>query len=328
VPLLLLIAGCSGRTQLIVDINSSDPTPLSSLTMAVSIEGAAARSYPIPADGSPPILPGRALVILPDAFEQVTVGLTGVDLDGLTLSAMGVVPVEPHHQEALTLTLAIGGPDGGSGDLATADAAIADLAGADLPGGIIAQDDYVRPDRLGWGKASDGQFWQGDPSLSGSGAFFSIVTNTGECGPGASGAAYTGWLGPSVADQDVTVTVSIASAANTNIGVAARVLDTSNMYAAELASNDFRIVAVSGGAENLLQKTNPPFFFTASTSYTIRLSVVGTTVQAKAWPSSKAEPSAWLLSTTDSSFAVGFPGIRVLPGSSAARYTHFLAVAP
>ena len=46
------------------------------------------------------------------------------------------------------------------------------------------------------------------------------------------------------------------------------------------------------------------------TLYTLRFRVVGTTLQAKAWPAANTEPPNWMVTVTDNNFHSGQAGLR------------------
>jgi len=69
-----------------------------------------------------------------------------------------------------------------------------------------------------------------------------------------------------------------------------------------------------------------PFPATASTSYSLRFRVVGTTITAKVWASSTTEPANWMITTSDSSLSRGNCGLRMqLATGVTVTYTTFNA---
>lgn len=68
------------------------------------------------------------------------------------------------------------------------------------------------------------------------------------------------------------------------------------------------------------------FKATANTAYSLRFRIVGTMLYAKVWASATTEPSAWTVTTTDSSLSSGQCGLRILISSgTSASVTSFLA---
>jgi streptogramin lyase len=64
---------------------------------------------------------------------------------------------------------------------------------------------------------------------------------------------------------------------------------------------------------------------TAGTSYTIHFRAVGSTLTANVWAASGSEPSTWMLTATDNTFASGFTGMRILTNTGTATVTSFQA---
>jgi hypothetical protein len=190
------------------------------------------------------------------------------------------------------------------------------------PGTTIAQDTFQRPNQSLWGTASDGQVWGGDAN---SNAAFSISNNTGRVSNAST--SYSAVLGPTAGDAQVLATGSLSSFTGANLGALVRWIDGNNWYKAYLDGSNLILQKRVAGAYTTLASTSFPA--TAGASYTLRFQVVGTTLSAKAWLTSSAEPSNWLISATDSSFVSGRVGLRMLaPGAIAAAYMSFLATTP
>jgi hypothetical protein len=70
-----------------------------------------------------------------------------------------------------------------------------------------------------------------------------------------------------------------------------------------------------------------PFAASAGTAYSLLSRMVGTTLSARVWAASGAEPASWMVTATDSSFAAGQCGLRIqLQGGVSATITAFQAI--
>lgn len=175
---------------------------------------------------------------------------------------------------------------------------------------ILAQDTFQRPNHIFWGAASDGQAWGGDANRL---AAFSIVDNTGQIAASAAG-TYSAVLGPAVSNADVTLSATVNQFAGSinlvNLGVVLRWQDPNNWYKVLIDGTNLSIDRhVNGNAAVL---ASVPFPAQGGVAYTLRFRAVGTMLLAKAWPSNEAEPPNWMVTATDSSFASGPGGVRVL----------------
>jgi streptogramin lyase len=186
-------------------------------------------------------------------------------------------------------------------------------------GTVLAADGFQRADQAFWGRASDGQTWGGDAN---SRSAFSVsggagrVTNTGST-------SYSAVLGPAAADTEVYATASISSFASSNFGNVLRWRDGNNWYKAYTDGANLFIQKRVGGVTTML--ASRPFTATAGTSYTIHFRAVGANLTANIWLASSSEPSTWMLTATDTTFASGFAGMRILTNAGTATVTSFQA---
>jgi hypothetical protein len=187
------------------------------------------------------------------------------------------------------------------------------------PGTTLAQDTFQRANQKYWGTASDGLIWGGDANNQ---AAFSISNNVGQIANGSG--PYNAVLGPSTTDAEVLFTGSVSSFNNNNLGAVLRWRDTNNWYKAYINGSQLVVQKkVNGTATTLSQAT---FTATAKTAYYLRFRVVGTTLYAKAWAATATEPTAWTITTTDSSLSSGQCGLRIqVLSSTSASITSFLA---
>lgn len=191
------------------------------------------------------------------------------------------------------------------------------------PGTVLGQDSFQRSDQAEWGTASDGQFWG---SAANNAPAFSIKNNTGQILTSGTADNYGATLGLASANADVVLSGSMSAFTSANMGVVVRWQDRTNFYKAQLNGKRLQLAKrVHGAAINL---GSVAFVASAGTSYTLRFRVVGTTLSAKAWQTGTPEPTNWMVSATDTSFAFGYCGLQVYgPGGITVGITGFQATA-
>jgi streptogramin lyase len=189
------------------------------------------------------------------------------------------------------------------------------------PGTTIAQDTFQRKNQSDWGTASDGLKWGGDANSS---SVFAISNNTGQASNGSTN--YSAVLGPIATNAQVLFSGSISNFNNTNFGGVLRWTDGNNWYKAYIDGSNLVIQKKVNGNTTILKQVS--FSAKANTSYTIRFSITGTTLAAKVWQTGTTEPSSWMATATDSTFASGFCGLRMLVENNAVlTITSFQATA-
>jgi len=190
-------------------------------------------------------------------------------------------------------------------------------------GAVLAQDTFQRPDQVFWGTASDGQVWRGQANTSGA---FAISGNAGAISK--TGNIVDAVLGPSATDSEVLATVSLSRfSGGTDVGAVLRWRDANNWYKAYLTGTSFVLQKRLGGSYTTLRSV--PFPATAGTSYSIRFQVTGATLRARAWRVGDPEPTAWILTATDTGIPSGYAGVRAhMAASIGARVQSFLARVP
>jgi virginiamycin B lyase len=191
---------------------------------------------------------------------------------------------------------------------------------AATPGPFIAQDTFQRPDRIHWGRASDGNAWKGAAATS---AAFTITADAAvAANPGA---ALTGTLGASATDEQVVATGSTSAFGTGDYGVILRFSTSGNWYKASINGSDLLIRRDVNGKNAVIGTV--PFAAAAGTPYTLKFQAVGRWLLAKAWPAGTGEPASWTLVTHDASLTglpAGRAGVQV-HGSSTFTYTSFAA---
>jgi hypothetical protein len=186
-------------------------------------------------------------------------------------------------------------------------------------------DSFSRTVANGWGTADTGQAWAFTGGVAAdyatNGTVGQHIMNTRNT------LRYTTAPAPS-ADVDVSTDWAIDKTAVADSNYAflmARYTDTTHLY--------FARVQVVGGTQAMtltIRKRNGAEVqvggsvalgtYTAGTYYTLRLSVIGSTLSAKCWQRGTKEPDAWQIVSTDSDLtAVGSVGCRSLVGTASTQ---------
>jgi hypothetical protein len=192
---------------------------------------------------------------------------------------------------------------------------------------IFAQDNFQRTNQTLWGTASDGQLWEGDANHSNA---FSIQNNSGQIVTTTNGATFSSLLGPVSTNVEATVTGSVnhffATADQANLGLVLRWQDQNNWYKALIDGTNFSIIKHLNGVAST--PSSVPFAARDGVSYTVLFRAIGSQLNAKVWPAGTTEPTGWMLSLNDPSFATGKSGIRtVMQPNMQINITMFKAIA-
>lgn len=131
----------------------------------------------------------------------------------------------------------------------------------------------------------------------------------------ATGALHHATTSAGVPDQRVRTVVNWSAATLTGgaatVWLFARLADTSNYYVAQLSYATTGAVTltvqkrVAGALTSLGTHAVGTFADVSTTALGVELYVRGSTIMAKAWDNSGAEPSAWQISTTDTALVAG-----------------------
>jgi hypothetical protein len=172
---------------------------------------------------------------------------------------------------------------------------------------FLAQDTFQRMDQRFWGKASDGQTWQGNANSLQN---FTIAGRMGLVSHGQG--AFEAILGPRVGDATVMCsgTMSLFSNGATNMGLVLRWVDSNNWYKAYIDGNQLVLLKRVAGVTTVLKAITFPAL--SGKSYTLRFRAVGSMLAAKVWPTGQAEPAMWMVTVTDTALSSGFGGLRLL----------------
>jgi hypothetical protein len=111
---------------------------------------------------------------------------------------------------------------------------------------------------------------------------------------------------------------------NTNMGAVLRWTDGNNWYKAYVDGTNLVIQKKVNGSTTILNETQ--FAAQAGISYTLRFSVVGSTLSVKVWQTGNAEPDIWMATATDTTLQSGYCGLRILvQNGTTAHITTFTA---
>jgi hypothetical protein len=182
-------------------------------------------------------------------------------------------------------------------------------------------DTFGRTTASGWGTASSGAPWS---TSGGTTANYSVTGGYGAhvlASVNASRRSFTAFV---YADFDAYVSLAASAAATGGFlsgSITGRYLDSDNLYAARLAFNVGGTMTLTirkriAATETELGAVAVPGTYTAGTYYRLRLQASGSTLRAKVWPASSAEPGAWQLEVTDTSLTTStYIGLRSISGS-------------
>lgn len=183
---------------------------------------------------------------------------------------------------------------------------------------VIVQDTFARGNQIYWGTASDGHTWGADAA---SNAIFSINSNQGQVA--TAGTIVNGILGPAVSNGQVFFTGSTSSFSNSDFGALLRYTDNNNWYKAYIDGSNLLVRRMLTGTNTVLTQT--PFAASGGTSYTLRFQIIGATLMARVWATSGSEPSTWMVTVSDNSFASGYAGLGTAGFGGTVSYTSFTA---
>jgi hypothetical protein len=187
--------------------------------------------------------------------------------------------------------------------------------------GLAMSDSLTRTVAAGWGTADTGQTWS---FTGGVAADYAVNGTVGQhVMNSANVLRYTYVPSPS-ADVDVQADWALDKTAVTTPNYAflmARYTDTTHMYMVRAqVSHVGQTITLTlrkrNGAEIQLGATATLSNYVVGTYYTMRLSVIGSTISAKCWQRGTAEPGAWQIIATDTDLTeVGAVGVRSLVGN-------------
>ncbi|WP_287899930.1 PKD domain-containing protein [Arthrobacter sp.] len=223
-----------------------------------------------------------------------------------------------------------------------------DLSNAVPAGTVLAKDTFARTVTNGWGTADKGGAW----TVSGTASRYAVSGGQGTLtmltAGNQTGAALNSF---SAQDTEVSLGLSLdkpATGGGVYVSVDSRTIAGQGAYRAKvryIAAGRVYLSLIrvdSAGTETVLVPETQVLAATPAAGNTLQVKFLvsgsgTTTLKAKAWDSSGAEPGAWQLSTTDGTAglqAAGSPALRTtLSGSSTnapvqARVTDYLVTTP
>jgi hypothetical protein len=186
------------------------------------------------------------------------------------------------------------------------------------PTGILAQDNFQRPDQAFWGITTGGQAWGADARASQS---FAVVHHTGAVTNGSG--VYDAILGPRTTNVEVVLSGSLNHYATSSLGPVLRWTDANNLYKVFLGGGQLILLKKVAGVVTILKTVTFPA--QDGTAYTFRFRATGSQLSARVWPANQPEPSNWMIMVTDNDLQSGYGGLRVVMQSGAtANITSFM----
>ncbi len=179
----------------------------------------------------------------------------------------------------------------------------------------FASDGFARTVASGWGSADVGGTWTTTSSTA-----FSVAPGSGTIRHATSGSQVSASLAKvSSADTDLTLGFSLdKSPAGYYLTAVGRRISSGNEYEARVLVNANNSVSMwlakavaSTQTTIVTARTVPGLTFVPGTPLRLRMQVTGTaptTIRAKVWASTAAEPSTWFDTTTDTTAALQNPG--------------------
>lgn len=165
---------------------------------------------------------------------------------------------------------------------------------------LEAFDYFKRANQVQWGTADDGKdVW----SVGRGVPIWNVLSNQGAVNTttGSFAIFLLGSIVLSNIDERCTITPADTTA---NTGIVILFNDLNNfIYIVLNGGNAFLIGRDLANTFSTL--ASAVFSYSAGTAYNMRVLQIGSTILAKVWLGSSAEPSAWTVSATDSSFASG-----------------------
>ncbi|MFF9199955.1 hypothetical protein ACF09L_32590 [Streptomyces sp. NPDC014779] len=186
----------------------------------------------------------------------------------------------------------------------------------------VAQDAFGRTSSGTWGTADSGQAWT---ASGGAAADYTVSSGVGRHIANARSTVRATTIPVIVADVDLSVDVALSAIPAGDVAsvwLMARRLDANNFYSARLQVAAGGAITLSlrksvGGTDTQLATFATGLTLAAGTSYRVRLAVTGTSLSAKAWAATSAEPLAWQVTATDSALSgTGAVGVRTQLGAA------------
>jgi hypothetical protein len=178
---------------------------------------------------------------------------------------------------------------------------------------VLATSSFAQANQTGWGPSTGGQVW--NTSARGSG-IYNITSNEG-VNSGNGGTFAIARLGSGTATS-TGISVRLNPADTTSdIGCIARFVDSNNFYYGVLVGGVARIGKDVANTFTTLASTSVTY--SSGNYYWLLFVLSGINLKLKFWADGSVEPSAFTVTTTDSSLSSGGYGL----GSDASGSTNF-----
>jgi hypothetical protein len=191
--------------------------------------------------------------------------------------------------------------------------------------GLAVSDSLTRTVAAGWGTADTGQAWA---FTGGVAADYAVNGTVGQHVMNSANVLRYTYVPSPGADVDMQADWALDKTAVGQPNYAflmARYTDTTHMYMVRAqVSHVGQTITLTlrkrNGAEVQLGATATLSNYVVGTYYTMRLSVIGSTISAKCWQRGTTEPGAWQIIATDTDLtAVGSVGVRSLVGNGSTQ---------
>ncbi|MCU1440494.1 MAG: hypothetical protein JWP85_1491 [Rhodoglobus sp.] len=179
------------------------------------------------------------------------------------------------------------------------------------PAAELARDDFNRTVASGWGTAPTGGAW----TIAGTATALKVADGTGQVTlpPGSTRTATLSAVSSSSTDSTITFSLgSVPTGGGSYSTLIGRQSGAANYSAsAWIKSTGAVALVVKQGATVLASPTISGLTYTAGTELRLRLQVTGaspTSIRAKLWVASQAEPATWQATLTDATASLQVPG--------------------
>ena len=134
------------------------------------------------------------------------------------------------------------------------------------------------------------------------------------------------YSGNSSTDQEVSINVYQSSGNTDIVGAVLRYVDNTHFYYADIGNISGKIeIGVCTSGPTFTTIASAPFSSSFGTKYSLRFQVIGSTLKAKIWDASTAEPVKWSCQGTDTTLFSGLYGLCGMPAGGTVKFDTFSA---